>query len=74
MQSQPKSERRLPGEVRGWWPIPDSACLGLPLEAADIGADGEAGSSDLLLVPEAEFGGGRRQVPPQPRDSCYHPG
>ena len=74
MQSQPKSEGLLPGEVRGWWPIPDSVCLGLPLGAADIGADGEAGSPDLSLAPEAEFGGSRPQVSPQPQDSCYHHG
>jgi len=34
-----------------------------------------SGSSSLQpLAPEAEFGVGRPQVPPQPVDSCYHPG
>jgi hypothetical protein len=74
MQSQPKSEKLLPGEVRGCWRIPDFVCLGLPREAAVVEADGATVSPALSLASEAEFGVGRPQVPPQPLDSCYHPG
>jgi len=42
MQSKQESEGPLPGEVRGWWPIPNFGYSGLAGKAAVIAADGEA--------------------------------
>jgi hypothetical protein len=53
MQSQQESEWLLPGEVRGWWPIPDFGPSGLPRGAAVSGADGEAVSQAFSLASES---------------------